>query len=201
MPGQPSLSKGAAALKPACGGSEAALGLFMASAGKRTERQAKGKNKSESRGLARTSSKAGSDLGASLLVLPQAAQRAARRSPPPDPGFSAVCRPLAKDKRKAGERASVTRLDSCRERGRPGQRDGCAREQIPGVQTAESLWDPKPCISQESTGNKEQVGKEEQSPTRGYSLSKFRGERAVLLSCAPPKPHLKLAPEPLSAVG
>lgn len=82
MLGQPSLSKGAAALKPVCGGSEAALGLFMASAGKRAERQAKGKNKSESRGLAGTSSKAGSDLGVSLLVLPQAAQRAARRPPP-----------------------------------------------------------------------------------------------------------------------
>ena len=46
VPGQPSLSKGAAALKPGRAGSEAALGLFMATTWKRVERQAEGKNKS-----------------------------------------------------------------------------------------------------------------------------------------------------------
>lgn len=50
----------------------------MATTRKRAETQAKGKNKSESCRLDRTSSEAGTDLGVSLLFLTRTLQCAAR---------------------------------------------------------------------------------------------------------------------------
>lgn len=57
--------------KLGCAGSQAALGLFMATTQKRAERQAKGKNKSESHRFDRTSNETGTDLGMRLLFLTQ----------------------------------------------------------------------------------------------------------------------------------
>lgn len=161
------LVKGDCTPKPGCAGSEAAPGLFMATTRKTAERQTKGKNKSDSYGLDRTSNETGTDLGAKLLFLTQTLHCAAGSLAPRTLVFE-----LSADSwlRTGGRWMNVLRRHSLIHAGRrvssnlprqsrPGQRGDCAHK-VPESRLQKVSGDPE--TSQKSIVD----GKQEQGEKR-----------------------------------